>query len=63
MDDEGNEPFGTLTAPERGLEREEARDEILGAIDRLTEQERTAVTLYYREDLRLGERFMIALIS
>jgi RNA polymerase sigma factor for flagellar operon FliA len=42
-------------APEAALEREETANLLRAAVDALPPQEATAVTLYYREDLRLKE--------
>jgi RNA polymerase sigma factor for flagellar operon FliA len=42
-------------APEGEMERWETIQQLAGAIEALPERERTAITLYYREDLRLRE--------
>jgi RNA polymerase sigma factor for flagellar operon FliA len=41
--------------PEAALEKEEQKQQLAGAIRRLDERERTVLTLYYLEDLRLKE--------
>lgn len=46
---------GSVEPPEADLEREEAVRQMTEAIEQLPPKERTAVTLYYREDLRLKE--------
>src|SRR5207302_4867572 len=47
LDDDGR--------PEEALELEETKQQLARAIDALPERERIAVTLYFREDLRLKE--------
>lgn len=61
VDEDGNEPFGQLD--DDPYEKEEAVQELADAISRLTEQERTAITLYYREDLRLQEMSAVMNLS
>ncbi len=51
----GTEPAALFDAPDADLERAESLDQLTRAIEALPPQERTAVTLYYKEDLRLRE--------
>lgn len=46
---------GEDTLPERDLMRGELRQQLIGAIDALTEKERLVVSLYYYEHLKLHE--------
>ncbi len=43
------------TLPEKGLMQGEMRQQLMGAIDSLTEKERLVITLYYFENLKLHE--------
>jgi RNA polymerase sigma factor for flagellar operon FliA len=54
-DPNGLEPAATAEEPGAEAERGEALDQLTAAIEALPPKERTAVTLYYREDLRLKE--------
>ncbi|MGD9559830.1 MAG: sigma-70 family RNA polymerase sigma factor [Oscillospiraceae bacterium] len=54
------EPAGMLgdrddSLPERGLMQSELRQQLVAALDALTEKERTVVSLYYYEHLKLHE--------
>lgn len=51
----GLEPVRTVPPPDEEAERWEAVQQLSEAIESLPPKERTAVTLYYREDLRLKE--------
>jgi RNA polymerase sigma factor for flagellar operon FliA len=51
----GLEPVAAGDTPEEGVERWEAVQQLSEAIEALPEKERLAVTLYYRQDLRLKE--------
>jgi RNA polymerase sigma factor for flagellar operon FliA len=51
----GLEPVVTAEPPSAEVERWEAVEQLSAAIEALPPKERTAVTLYYREDLRLKE--------
>lgn len=51
----GPEPVAWATAPAEAPEREELLQHLSEAIESLPPRERLAVTLYYREDLRLRE--------
>jgi len=56
----GAEPAGLPgddgdSLPERGLMQQELRQQLIAAIDSLTEKERTVVSLYYYEHLKLNE--------
>ncbi len=51
----GAEPAVMIVSPDAELERGETIDQLTKAIEALPAQERTAVTLYYKEDLRLRE--------
>jgi RNA polymerase sigma factor for flagellar operon FliA len=51
----GLEPAGASAAPGEEAERWEAVEQLAEAIEGLPEKERLAVTLYYREDMRLKE--------
>lgn len=51
----GWSPAGTAEPPDAEAERWEAVQQLAGAIEALPPKERLAVTLYYREDLRLKE--------
>jgi RNA polymerase sigma factor for flagellar operon FliA len=51
----GLEPGATAGPPDEELARAEAAERLAAAIESLPPKERTAVTLYYREDLRLKE--------
>lgn len=51
----GFEPAVACEAPCAEIERREAEQQLAAAIEALPHKERTAVTLYYREDLRLKE--------
>ncbi len=54
-EESGAEPAGTTEEPLAELERWEAMQQLTDAIESLDPQERLAVTLYYREELRLKE--------
>ncbi len=49
------EPARSVSPPDEELDRWETADQLAAAIEALPPKERTAVTLYYREDLRLKE--------
>lgn len=51
----GEEPAAQGKPPQDELERAEAIEQLTEAIDALPPKERTAVILYYKEDLRLKE--------
>jgi RNA polymerase sigma factor FliA len=51
----GVEPMQTVDPPDVEAERWETVQQLTEAIESLSPKERTAVTLYYREDLRLKE--------
>jgi RNA polymerase sigma factor FliA len=51
----GFEPAAAADAPEAEVERWESIQQLSEAIETLPPKERTAVTLYYREDMRLKE--------
>jgi RNA polymerase sigma factor for flagellar operon FliA len=51
----GMEPVNTVEPPDIESERWETVQQLTEAIESLPPKERTAVTLYYREDLRLKE--------
>jgi RNA polymerase sigma factor for flagellar operon FliA len=51
----GMEPLQTVDPPDAELTRWETIQQLSDAIEALPAKERTAVTLYYREDLRLKE--------
>jgi RNA polymerase sigma factor for flagellar operon FliA len=51
----GLEPITAAGPPEDEVERWESVQQLSGAIESLPEKERLAVTLYYRQDLRLKE--------
>ncbi|HEV3439238.1 MAG TPA: sigma-70 family RNA polymerase sigma factor [Gemmata sp.] len=51
----GMGPVQTIEPPDAELERWETIQQLADAIESLAPKERTAVTLYYREDLRLKE--------
>lgn len=51
----GFEPAAVADAPEAEVERWESIQQLSEAIETLPPKERTAVTLYYREDMRLKE--------
>lgn len=51
----GPEPAAASDSPQDEVERGEATQQLADAIEALPENERLAVTLYYREDLRLKE--------
>jgi RNA polymerase sigma factor for flagellar operon FliA len=54
-DASGFEPAAMAEEPGAEAERGEAEQQLAAAIEALPQKERTAVTLYYREDLRLKE--------
>ena len=60
-DEEGNSIFDTLADESEGvipadiLEQQEFRQTIMGMIDQLTEEQRSAVLLYYFEELTVGQ--------
>lgn len=68
-DEEGNSMFDTLaderegTIPADILEQQEFRQTIMGMIDRLTEEQRSAVLLYYFEELTVGQIAKIQNVS
>ncbi|MFM8272454.1 MAG: sigma-70 family RNA polymerase sigma factor, partial [Gemmata sp.] len=51
----GLEPIAPAEAPEEDAERAERAERLAGAIERLPQKERQAVTMYYQQDLRLKE--------
>ena len=51
----GYNPAAAVEPPDAEAERWEATQQLAGAIEALPPKERLAVTLYYREDLRLKE--------
>ncbi len=59
----GMAPVETMAPPEAEVERWEAVQHLTEAIENLPPKERTAVTLYYREELRLREISVIMKLS
>jgi RNA polymerase sigma factor for flagellar operon FliA len=59
----GMEPAVSAEAPEAAAERWESIQQLTDAIESLPQKERLAVTLYYREDLRLKEIAQIMSLS
>jgi RNA polymerase sigma factor for flagellar operon FliA len=51
----GIEPIAALSAPQSEVEHWESLQQLTEAIEALPAKERTAITLYYHEDLRLRE--------
>jgi RNA polymerase sigma factor for flagellar operon FliA len=56
-------PVETMAPPEAEVERWEAVQHLTEAIENLPEKERVAVTLYYREELRLREISLVMKLS
>lgn len=52
-----------LGSPERELERSELKEILAGAIDRLDDKERTVVSLYYYEQLKLKEIALVMSVT
>lgn len=68
-DEDGNSIFDTVaddsedSIPSEVLEQAEFRQTILGMVDRLTEEQRSAVLLYYFEELSVGQIAQIQGVS
>ena len=56
-------PAGNVAPPEAGMERNEAIAQLAESIEQLPPRERLAVTLYYREELRLKEMSIVMKLS
>jgi len=59
----GYAPAGNVAPPEAGMERNEAVAQLAESIEQLPPRERLAVTLYYREELRLKEMSIVMKLS
>ena len=59
----GLAPAGKVAPPDANMEREEAIAQLAESLDQLPPRERLAVTLYYREELRLKEMSIVMKLS
>ncbi len=59
----GLTPAGNVAPPDANMEREEAIAQLAESLEQLPPRERLAVTLYYREELRLKEMSIVMKLS